>query len=163
MRHGVKTVKFKGGKDANDMLMRKLAANFLLHGKMKTTLSKAKMVRPVVEKLVSKARVRNEANKNYLLRRLNDRAIVEKLFDNIGPAVSKINGGYVRIVRLGARLSDGSEVARLEWVYPIVNETPASVKPARPADGITESKSETAKTAKTEEVKPKAKTKIKIK
>ena len=158
MRHGVKTVKFKGGKDANDMLMRKLAANFLLHGKMKTTLPKAKMVRPVVERLVSKARVRNEANKNYLLRQLNDRSIVGKLFDSIGPTVSKVNGGYVRIVRLGARLSDGSEVARLEWAYPVVNEMPASVKPVLPTGDATESKPETVKTA---EVRPKAKTKIK--
>ncbi len=151
MRHGVNQKKFKGGKDANDMLVRKLAINFLTHGRMKTTLPKAKMIRPVVEILVSKARVRNEANKNFLLRQLSDWSIVKKLFDNIGPAVSKINGGYVRIVRLGARLSDGSEVAQLEWAYPIVNEAPAPAK-------AKESKRASVK-AKAAKVEPKSKTK----
>ncbi len=130
MRHGVKKIKFKGGKDANDMLVRKMAVNFFLKGKIKTTLSKAKMIKPVVERLVSKARMRNEANKNYLLRSCGNRKIVDMLFATIGPAVSKISGGYVKIVRLGARMSDGAEVAQVIWAYPIVNEKPKEVKPA---------------------------------
>ncbi len=124
MRHRVNKIKFKGGKDANDMLVRKIAVNFLLHGKIKTTLSKAKVAKRIIEKIVSKAKIRNEANKNFLLRKLADIKIVNNLFENIGPAIAKINGGFVKITRLGARLSDGTEVAQLIWAYPIVKEKP---------------------------------------
>jgi large subunit ribosomal protein L17 len=120
MRHRVKKIKFKNGYDANKMLIRKLATNFFLKGKLTTTLAKAKAIKPVIEKLVEKMKVENEANKNYLLRKLNNKQLIKLAFSNIGPALSKINGGYVKIIKGDVRISDGSKTAQILWVYPVV-------------------------------------------
>lgn len=120
MRHRVKKIKFKSGYDANKMLIRKLATNFFLKGKLTTTLAKAKAIKPVIEKLVEKMKVENEANKNYLLRKLNNKQLIKLAFSNIGPALSKINGGYVKIIKGDVRISDGSKTAQILWVYPVV-------------------------------------------
>jgi large subunit ribosomal protein L17 len=120
MRHRVKKIKFKNGYDANKMLIRKLATNFFLKGKLTTTLAKAKAIKPVIEKLVEKMKVENEANKNYLWRELNNKQLIKLAFSNIGPALSKINGGYVKIIKGDVRISDGSKTAQILWVYPVV-------------------------------------------
>lgn len=128
MRHGVKKIKFNWGKDANKMLMRKLAVNFLSKGYLQTTLSKAKALRPYLEKLVSKMKVKSEANKNYLLRYLGDEKIVNNGFKVIGPALSKINGGYVRIIKMNIRSTDGATMTKIVWVYPVVLEEVKKIK-----------------------------------
>ncbi len=122
MRHKVKKIKFKKGQDANQMLMRKLLINFLSHGHIETTITKAKVLKSLLEKLISKAKVKNEANKNYLLKKLGKISYVNDCFDRIGQALKNINGGYVKIVRLGLREGDGALKARVEWAYPILNE-----------------------------------------
>ncbi|OGK14858.1 50S ribosomal protein L17 [Candidatus Roizmanbacteria bacterium RIFCSPHIGHO2_02_FULL_37_15] len=122
MRHRVKKIKFKLGKDANKMLLRKLAINFISNAKIKTTIKKAKVLKSVIDKLVEKAKTENEANKNYLLHFLGEEELVRKTFKLVGDSLKNRDhaGGYVRIRRLGKRQSDGSEMARLEWVYPVV-------------------------------------------
>lgn len=122
MRHGVKKIKFNFGKDANKALIRKLAVNFLDKGYLQTTLSKAKVLKPHLEKLVTKMKSKSESNKNFLLRYLSDKKIVDDGFERIGPALSKVQGGYVRIIKLGMRGSDGSFMAKVEWAYPVVKE-----------------------------------------
>ena len=122
MKHGVKKIKFNWGKDANKMLMRKLAINFLSNGHLQTTLTKAKALKPYLEKLVSKMKLKSEANKNYLLRYLGEEKIINNGFKVVGPALSKINGGYVRIVKMNMRSTDGATMARIIWVYPVVSE-----------------------------------------
>ena len=123
MRHGVKKIKFSQGKDANKMLMRKLAVNFFINGKLETTLTKAKKLKPVVEKLVEKCKLKNEANKNYLLKNFNNSLLVTRIFKEVGEALKDKTGGYVRLARLGVRRSDGSETARLEWAYPVISSS----------------------------------------
>ena len=103
------------------MLVRKLAVNFVTHSRIETTLKRAKVLKSVVEKLVEKAKVESEANKNSLLSILNNKKIVERMFKETGKAMKDKVGGYVRIVRLGiGRRDDGAEMARLEWAHPIV-------------------------------------------
>ncbi|OGK17175.1 50S ribosomal protein L17 [Candidatus Roizmanbacteria bacterium RIFCSPHIGHO2_01_FULL_39_12c] len=129
MRHKVKKIKFKFGKDANKMLLRKLTRNFVTHGKIRTTLAKAKVLKSAVERLVEKTKVRSEANKNYLLKTLNDNKLVRRMFDQVGGALKDKVGGYVKIVRLGARQSDGAETAAVKWVYPVaIPEKPEEKK-----------------------------------
>lgn len=123
MWHRIKKIKFRAGKDANKMLVKKLVLNFLEHGKIITSLKKTKVLKSVIEKLVEKAKEQSEANKNYLLHYITDKKITKFLFETVGPTLKKIVGGYVRVVRLNVRESDGSERARLEWVYPIMIET----------------------------------------
>lgn len=130
MRHRVKKIRFKGGKDATDMLVRKLAKNFLYRGKIQTTFKKAKVLKTVVEKLMQKTKNKTEANKNYLLRYLSDNQLIDLLFENVGPSLKDKVGGYVRVIKLGVRSTDGAAIAKLEWVYPVV------IKPKVDADKI---------------------------
>lgn len=122
MRHGVKKFKFSNGIDANRALARKLAVNFFLNGKLSTTLPKAKAIKPVIERLVEKMKVRTEANVNYLKSKLDSKEVIEIAYRDISPVIAKVNGGYVRIVKLGQRESDGAETARIEWVYPVIKQ-----------------------------------------
>ncbi|MCR4312646.1 MAG: 50S ribosomal protein L17 [Candidatus Roizmanbacteria bacterium] len=122
MRHGVKKIKFSNGVDSNRALVRKLAVNFFLNGKLSTTLPKAKAIKPVLERLVEKMKVKTEANFNYLKQKLDNKEVIEMAYKDISPVVAKINGGYVRIIKLGQRESDGAETARIEWVYPIIKQ-----------------------------------------
>lgn len=122
MRHGVKKIKFSNGVDANRALVRKLAVNFFVRGKLSTTLPKAKAIKPVLERLIEKMKVKTEANVNYLKQKLDNKEIIEMAYRDISPVIAKINGGYVRIVKLGQRESDGAETARIEWVYPIIKQ-----------------------------------------
>lgn len=124
MRHRIKKIKFRAGSDSNQMLVKKLFLNFLKWGKITTTLKKTKVLKTVVERLIEKAKIQSEANKNYLMHYITDAKMTKFLFETVGPTLKKIAGGYVRIVRLGARASDGTEIARLEWAYPILVEKP---------------------------------------
>lgn len=112
------------------MLVRKLTKNFLINAKIETTLKKAKVLKSVVEKLVEKTKVETEANKNFLLSKLEDKKLVIRIFKEVGSNLKDKVGGYVRVIRLGARRSDGSEMARLEWAYPVIkSEEVKKVKP----------------------------------
>lgn len=122
MRHRVKKIKFSDGYDANRALVRKLAVNFFLKGKLTTTLAKAKAIKPVIEKLIEKMKVKTESNLNYLKQKLDSKEVLKIAYKDISPVIAKINGGYVRVVKLGKRESDGAEVGRIEWVYPIIKQ-----------------------------------------
>ncbi|EKE15143.1 MAG: 50S ribosomal protein L17 [uncultured bacterium] len=122
MRHGVKKIKFSNGIDANRALTRKLAVNFFLKGKLSTTLSRAKAIKPVIERLIEKMKVKTESNLNYLKQKLDSKEVIEMAYKDIGPTIANINGGYIRIIKLGQRESDGAETARIEWVYPIIKQ-----------------------------------------
>ena len=122
MKHGVKKIKFSDGYDANRALVRKLAVNFFLKGKLTTTLSKAKAIKPVIEKLIEKMKVKTESNLNYLKQKLDNKGVLEMAYRDISPVIAKINGGYVRIIKLGKRNSDGAEMGKIEWVYPIIKQ-----------------------------------------
>lgn len=138
MRHRVKKIKFRQGKDATDMLMRKLAINFFSRGKLKTTLKKAKVLKSRVEKLVEKVKEKNQANKNYLLRFLGENKLIDLLFENVGPVLKDKTGGYVKVVKLGYRPSDGAPYARLEWAYPVVIEPKPVIKKTKPTKLVKE-------------------------
>ncbi|GAB4219059.1 MAG: 50S ribosomal protein L17 [Candidatus Microgenomates bacterium] len=120
MRHKVKKIKFKYGKDANEMLSRKLAINFLKTSYIETTLIKAKVLKSHLEKLLSKTKVYTKSNNNYLLKYLGNQKLVKDLFKNIGPSLKEINGGYVKISKLDYRDGDGSLMAKVQWAHPVL-------------------------------------------
>ncbi len=122
MRHRVKKIKFSDGYDANRALVRKLAVNFFLKGKLTTTLVKAKAMKPVIEKLIEKMKVKTESNLNYLRQKLDNNEVIAIAYKDISPVIRKINGGYIRIIKLGKRDSDGAEMGKVEWVYPIIKQ-----------------------------------------
>ena len=122
MLHRTTKIRFGHGRDANKMLMRKLAHNFFMAGKITTTEAKIKSLKPFVEKLVEKAKKQSEANKNYLLRNLANEKVIKLLFNEIGPALKDQISGYVKTIRLSARPSDGSSMMKMEWAYPVVKK-----------------------------------------
>lgn len=124
MRHRVKKIKFRRGKNANNMLMKKLAINFLERGKLTTTKAKAKALISYLEKLMTKAKEESEANKNVLLKRFGNRTIVHRLFKEIGPALKAKNSGFFKSTNFGQRMSDGSEQVKVEWTVPVIVEKP---------------------------------------
>ena len=96
--------------------MRSLATSLLKRERITTTIDKAKAVRPYVEKLITRAKENTVHNKREAARRIQDRKVLIKLFDDIGPRFKERNGGYTRIMRLGFRPGDAAEVAIIELV-----------------------------------------------
>jgi large subunit ribosomal protein L17 len=81
---------------------------------IKTTLPKAKELRRVVEPMITLGKQSSVANRRLAFNRLRDRAIVTKLFDELGPRYAKRNGGYLRILKAGFRLGDNATMALVE-------------------------------------------------
>lgn len=124
MRHKVKKIKIKLGTDSNKMLLRKLLKNFLREGKIKSTLKRIKLLKTLVEKIISQAKIDNEKNRAYLYKYLNDKKLVNFVFNNVVKVFSDLNGGYVKLIKLKERNSDGALLAELTWLRPIVKNVP---------------------------------------
>jgi len=117
MRHQVKGRKFNRIKKVRTALLRSLASNLILHEKIKTTEPKAKEIRPYVEKLVTKAKKDTLTNRRRVIETVGqNKEVLAKLFNNLGPRFAEKAGGYTRITKLGQRVSDGSAIAVIEFV-----------------------------------------------
>jgi large subunit ribosomal protein L17 len=120
MRHHNNIRKFGRSSGQRQALLRSLSRSLIKHGRITTTLAKAKEVRPFVEKLVTRAKETGKsslASKRLLLSRLGgDEKIVVRLEKDIAPKYESRNGGYTRIVKLPRRKSDASEMALIEFV-----------------------------------------------
>ncbi len=97
-------------------MFRNQLASLFQHERIRTTLPKAKELRPVAEKLVTRSRDDSVHSRRMVRRWIADRDIVKRLFDDIAPRFSDRPGGYLRIVKLGPRRGDGAEEAILEFV-----------------------------------------------
>ena len=98
-------------------LLVQLAGSLIKHGKIKTTLAKAKSVKPFVEKLITKAKNPTLGNTRLILGQLeNSKIITNKLIKEVGPKYDKRPGGYTRIIKLPARQGDASPMAFIELV-----------------------------------------------
>jgi large subunit ribosomal protein L17 len=97
-------------------LLRNLATSFFKHERFETTVPKAKELRPVVERLVTIAKNDTLAGRRQAYSYLLDKAVVHKLFAEIGPRNTARNGGYTRIVRTRVRPGDAAEMAIIELV-----------------------------------------------
>lgn len=96
-------------------LMRGLASQIILYEKITTTLPKAKEVRPVIEKLITRAKIDSVANRRQVAKFLSNKdKALEKLFVELGPLYKNRNGGYTRIVKLGNRVGDNAPIAQIQ-------------------------------------------------
>ena len=75
-----------------------------------------------IEKLIEKMKVKSEANLNYLKQKLNSNEVIAIAYKDISPVIAKINGGYIRIIKMGMRSADGATMAKVEWAYPVILE-----------------------------------------
>jgi len=96
-------------------LLNLLSSSLFLHGKIKTTEAKAKELRTVSEKFITKAKNNSMSNRRLLLKSLSSK-ITKKLVDEIAPEYASRHGGYTRIVKLGPRKSDGARMVIIELV-----------------------------------------------
>ena len=148
-RHGYKGRKFGRETDQRLALIRSLSVSLIEHGSIETTLPKAKDLRPVVEKLVSKARKADLHNRRQIVSSLNSVTAAHKLVDQIAPAMQRTSG-YLRIERTALRRGDNTQMARISFVDDI------NAKPASKAKVTTEPKVKpAAKTVKAAPVKEK--------
>jgi large subunit ribosomal protein L17 len=116
MRHHNANRKFGRKTDQRNALLRSLARELFLHGKIVTTEAKAKEVRPFAEELITIAKAGDLSSKRLVASRLSNNIIVKKLVDIIAPEYKERPGGYTRIVKLQRRPTDGSKMAVIELV-----------------------------------------------
>ena len=90
--------------------------SLMTHERIQTTLSKAKELRPLAEKLITRAKKDDLAARRHVSRWIPDRTTIKRVFEKIAPRFVDRPGGYTRILRLGARKGDAAEVAILEFV-----------------------------------------------
>ena len=133
MRHGRKTIKLQRRQDHRNALLANLVVSLIEHEQIKTTLAKAKAVRPFAEKLVTLGKRGDLHARRIALGHLtNNKAAVSKLFATIAPASAGRQGGYTRITKLGQRLTDSAPMAFIEWVDRVI-AAPADAAAAAPA------------------------------
>ncbi|HEY8487065.1 MAG TPA: 50S ribosomal protein L17 [Limnochordales bacterium] len=97
-------------------LFRHLATAIILHGRVRTTLAKAKAVRPLTEHLITLGKRGDLHARRQAAAVLTQKQAVRKLFQEIAPRYAQRNGGYLRIVRLGRRRGDGAPMSIIELV-----------------------------------------------
>ena len=167
MRHKKKTVKLGRTAEHRKALLANQVCSLIAHQRIKTTLAKAKAVRPLAEKMVTLGKDGSIHARRMAFSALRQKDAVKKLFDDIAPRSTERNGGYTRIVKLGQRKSDSASMAFIEWVdvAVVVEEKPVEEKKSK--DKETEPKpkkepkreeakrEEPKETAPAEESKPK--------
>ncbi len=116
MRHNVHGRKLGRTSAHREALFRNQLASLVEKERIRTTLHKAKELRPIAEKIVTQGKRGSVHARRLVGRWLPDRGLVKKLFDDIAPRFAERPGGYLRIVKLGPRRGDGAEMALLEFV-----------------------------------------------
>ena len=116
MRNHKKTVKLGRSAAHRRSLLANLTCSLIQHGKIRTTLGKAKALRPVAEKMVTLGKRGDLHARRQAIAFLRQKDVVKALFDEVAPANKERQGGYCRIVKLGARVSDSAPMAIIEWV-----------------------------------------------
>lgn len=116
MRHRLKGRKLNRTKEHRRALFSNLTAALILHEQIKTTLPKAKDLRSVIEKLITKAKKDTVANRRYAFSFLRNKELVKKLFEVLGKRYLKRPGGYTRVLKAGFRFGDSAPMAFIELV-----------------------------------------------
>ena len=118
MRHRCKMPKLGKPADSRRALLRSLATELIRHGKITTTLTRAKAVRSEAERMITLAKDGSLAARRRALGYLYDKDLVHSLFEGVQKQYGKRNGGYTRIVRTVNRRGDNAKMAIIELVDP---------------------------------------------
>jgi large subunit ribosomal protein L17 len=126
-----------GGSPAHQrLILSNLATQLFEHGRITTTEAKARVLRPVAEKLITKAKRGDLHNRREVLKTVRDKSVVHALFTEIAPTFSERPGGYTRITKIGPRKGDNAPMAVIELVteaYEPKSATPAKKTAAKKA------------------------------
>ena len=113
-----------GGSPAHErIILANLASQLFEHGRITTTETKAKRVRPLAEKLITKAKRGDLHSRRVVLRTITDKGVVHVLFTEIAPKMAERDGGYTRITKIGNRQGDNAPMAVIEIVSETVEES----------------------------------------
>lgn len=115
MTHAVSHRKFGRDTTARKALLRGLAMNLIEHGTIKTTVAKAKSLRPVIEPLITRAREDSLANRREIAKTITNPVLLKKLFEEVAPKFKGVPGGYTRVVKAGHRVGDTADVAYIQF------------------------------------------------
>jgi large subunit ribosomal protein L17 len=155
MRHKVDGRKFDRNSGSRKALFRNLVTQFFKHDRIVTTEAKAKEIRRIAEKLITKAKGEDLHARRQVLRVVPDKEAVKRLFDIILAKVSDRNtGGYTRIIKIGPRKGDDAPMALLEIIEPGSGQKKAKKGAKKKAAGKTKTKEKKGK-AKTKAAAPK--------
>jgi len=143
MRHGQKGRKLGRTASHKRAMLNNMATSLFQHGSIRTTLPKAKELRSMAERLITFAKRGDLAARRQVLRRIQNKVVVSKLFDEIGPSFSERPGGYTRILKLGPRRGDNTELCMIQLVgdealtdQPVAASAPAAqeAEASKPAE-----------------------------
>lgn len=160
MRHRKNTLKLGRSAAHRKSLLANQVCSLIEHNRIKTTLAKAKAVRPLAEKMVTLGKKASLHARRVALAVLRQRDAVKKLFEEIAPRAASRKGGYTRIIKLGFRKSDAAAIAFIEWVDAPQVEEPVETTPAKAKKDKTQvatAKSEPAETVSKKSEEPKTK------
>ena len=115
-RHGYKGRKFGRERDQRRALMKGLATSLVEHGRIETTLPKAKELKRYIEKVITKAKKGDLHNRRQVIAKLSTQAAAFKLVDEIAPKLAHRTSGHVRVARTRLRVGDGAQLAVVEFV-----------------------------------------------
>jgi large subunit ribosomal protein L17 len=133
-----------GGAAHERMMVANLATALFEHGRITTTVAKARRLRPVAERLITKAKKGDLHNRRQVMQTIRDKSVVHTLFTEIGPKFANRPGGYTRITKIGSRRGDNAPMAVIELVEALTVQqeavgeaegaTKRAVKEQTPAD-----------------------------
>jgi large subunit ribosomal protein L17 len=135
MRHQLSGRQLSRNSPHRHALMRNMSVSLLRHETIRTTLPKAKELRRVVEPLITLGKVDSEARRRLAFARLRDAAVVDKLFQELGPRFKARAGGYTRILRMLPRAGDNAPMALMQLTELAKAEAAADAPPVKPAKG----------------------------
>ena len=116
MRHRKKGRKLQRTASHRRAMLRNLATSLFRHERIETTTAKAKELRPYAERLITRARRGDLHARRLVARKIQDREVLGKLFDEISSRYAERPGGYTRILKLGNRKGDAAEISLIELV-----------------------------------------------
>jgi large subunit ribosomal protein L17 len=119
MRHGKKVHKLERPKAHRHALMSNLASALITHGKIKTTEAKAKALKPLIDKLITTAKLNTVHARRLVGKTIKSRDLIKKLFDESAPEMLNRTSGYSRIMRIGARRGDSAPVVMVELIQAV--------------------------------------------
>ncbi|MSS70970.1 MAG: 50S ribosomal protein L17 [Candidatus Latescibacteria bacterium] len=147
MRHGRKVRKLGRTSSHRKALLKNLATSLIEAGSIRTTDAKAKVLRGVVDRLVTFAKRGDLAARRHVLRSVRDPKVVKRLFDEIAPRFVDREGGYTRVLKIGARRGDGAAMSLVTFSG---EEAVKAVAPASGAEAKSSEPKAEGTTAKTE-------------
>ncbi|MBI5685693.1 MAG: 50S ribosomal protein L17 [Verrucomicrobia bacterium] len=131
MRHGKRTIKLGRKSEHRNAMLANLVSSLVLHGRVRTTLEKAKAARRLADRVITFGKKGTLHHRRLALAALRQKDVVAKLFKDVAPQFQGRSGGYTRIVKLNQRIGDSAKLALLEWVE-TAPEAPAA-EPPKPA------------------------------